>query len=183
MAQNEKRGGAFNVYRLRLPNLPDGLVPDNPDGFVDVVSLLPSEICFAHGLAGAAIVGFCTRLVRQGLTLDPESFRPNRLFINLLHEVIATNAPADPELQMAARQQHTGAVNLLDGRTPTPRGAVPPHDIIGGFQVKDGVIVPSSYQANPNHRLLSQDGLFKLGSKFLHDALMDRLAKVSTPSR
>jgi hypothetical protein len=157
----------FNVYRVRLP--------ERPEEFVDVVSLLPPEVCGNHGLAGEVIAGFCTRLMQQGEKISAETFRPNRPFIDLLHEVIANAAPADPALQAAARQQQTGWVYILDARTPTPQGTVPPHDIMGAFEVRNGAIVAGSYSANQKHRLFSDDGFFKLPDEFLQDALMKRI--------
>jgi hypothetical protein len=167
----ERQRDGFTIYRVRLP--------EKPQEFVDLVSLLPPEVCFAHGLAGEVIAGFCTRLMQQGEKISPETFRPNRPFVNLLREVIANAAPADPALQEAARQQQTGWVYIIDARTPTPQGAVPPHDIMGGFEVKNGMIVAGSYSANQKHQLFSENGFFQMPDKFLQDALMERLFKAA----
>jgi hypothetical protein len=43
------------------------------------------------------------------------------------------------------------------------------------FEVKDGKVVPGSYQASPNHWLLTADGFFRLGS-FLNERLQQELA-------
>jgi hypothetical protein len=51
-----------------------------------------------------------------------------------------------------------GWVYIIDQRTPTPGGQVPPEDIIGAFEVKDGDILPGSYRASPNHMILSPNG-------------------------
>jgi hypothetical protein len=40
-------------------------------------------------------------------------------------------------------------VYLLDARTPDPSGRVPPHDIIGAFDVRDGALVTGSYRHAP----------------------------------
>jgi hypothetical protein len=66
---------------------------------------------------------------------------------------------------------------MIDGRTPTPRGDVPPHVVVGGFEVRDGMIVSNSYQANPNHQILSADGLFRLPPE-LHKRLMETITPV-----
>jgi hypothetical protein len=173
--QTERRGDGFNIYRVRLP--------ERPEEFVDAVSLLPAEICFTHGLVGEVIAGFCTRLIQQGEKISPEVFRPNRPFINLLHEVVAINAPAVPELQAAARRQQTGWVYILDGRTLTPQGTVPAHDIIGAFEVRGGAIVPESYSANPKHLLFSSQGFFQLSTTSLQNALLERLIKAVTKGK
>jgi hypothetical protein len=49
---------------------------------------------------------------------------------------------------------------MLDGRTPSPNGAVPPEDVMGAVAVRAGKLVPGSYHHNPNHRLLTSDGFF-----------------------
>jgi hypothetical protein len=151
----------FHVYRVRIG-----------EGFEDVVSLLPESRVFEKGLAPEAIMG----ALAGGDDAAPlaERFRPHRPFVDLLHDVIATHAPDLPGLLQAAREQGSGWVYVIDDRTPTPEGNVPPHDILGGFEVTDGVVVPGSYQANPNHRLLSSDGIFKLEPR-LREHLMKRL--------
>lgn len=107
-------------------------------------------------------------------TVTVANFRPNKPFVDLLHGVIAAQGPELPALQAEARRQVSGWIYVIDGRTPTPDGEVPPHDIIGVFEVKTGAIVPNSYQANPNHRILSADGLFRL-EPTLHERLMERV--------
>jgi len=115
---------------------------------VDVVTLLPPEVFSKWGIANETIVGFYTKPVAEGTHIDAATFRPNKAFVDLLHDVIKTNAPEVPEFQTAARRQHTGWVYILDARTRTPAREVPAHDIIGSFEVRDGAIVPNSYSAN-----------------------------------
>jgi hypothetical protein len=79
-------------------------------------------------------------------------------------------------LQAEARRQHTGWLYVIDARTPTPAREVPAYDIIGAFEVREGTVVPQSYQPNGNHRLFSSNGLFKLDST-LHEKLMNRVIK------
>ena len=76
------------------------------------------------------------------------------------------------------RYEADGWVYLIDGRTRTPGGAVPPEDIIGAFEVRGGRIVPGSYQAGPRHRILSRDGFFRL-SPDLEAALLEELANLA----
>jgi hypothetical protein len=154
----------LNVYRVRMP-----------DGLKDVVSLLPMEAGFSEGLAPEAIVGVSTLLLDRGQKMTPENFVRNRVFVEFLHDVIARCGPEIPALQAEAREQGDGCVFMIDGRTPDPQGNVPPHDIIGAFEVKAGGIVSGSYKANHNHVLLSQDGFFQLDA-MLFERLMDELA-------
>jgi hypothetical protein len=162
---------SFYGYRVRFP-----------DGFQDVVSLLPHDIVFASGLAGEVIVGGCKQLLEKGDSITDANFRPNRRFLDLLHDVIATEAPTLPDFQAEARRQHTGWIYVIDARTPTPAGEVPPYDIIGAFEVINGTVVQQSYQPNDNHRLFSSDGIFKLEPR-LHEKLMERLMKQATESQ
>jgi hypothetical protein len=123
-----------------------------------VLSILsPDEVAALGELPGQAIAGI---LVGDAWSL--EAFRPNRVFVDFMHEVLRTFGPDDPGLQRAAAEQGDGFVAILDGRTPTPQGAVPPEDIIGGFDVRDGRIVPGSYRASPNHRVFTARGLVQL---------------------
>jgi len=123
----------FHVYRVK-----------SPEGFRDVVSLLPDDVVFVSGLAGEAIVGHCTQLLEKGVSITDVNFQPNKLFVDLLHDVIATEGPEPPALQAEARRQHTGRVYVIDARTPTPAGHVPPYDIIGGsVQPVDATIAAS----------------------------------------
>jgi hypothetical protein len=157
------RNKAFYVYRVQLP-----------DGPRDIVSLLPHDVVFASGLASAAVVGGCTQLFDEAGSITEANFQPNRGFVDLLHDVIATEAPTLPALRAEARRQFAGWVYLIDARTPTPGGEVPPHDIIGAFEVRDGALVPRSYRPNARHRLFSSNGLFRL-EPALHERLMQRL--------
>jgi hypothetical protein len=165
------RGAGFYVYRVSLP-----------EGFKDVVSPVAHDTAFQSGIAGEAIVGVCTELLEKDEPVTVANFRANKRFVDLLHSVIAEHAPRSQGLQASARRQGTGWVYLVDARTPTPAGQVPPHDIIGAFDVRDGEIVPASYQANASHRILSSDGLFKL-EPTLHDQLMLRVTNADTTSQ
>jgi hypothetical protein len=156
----------YHVYRVSLP-----------EGLRDVVSLLPEEIVFASGLKLPAIVGVCTELVSAAVPLSSNSLRPNPEFVKLVHEIIASNGPGLPELQAAATEQVNGWVYVIDARTPTPAGDVPPEDILGRFEVNDGRLVSGSYQPSPNHQVWSSRGLFKLDDR-LQVRLLERLREI-----
>jgi hypothetical protein len=145
---------AYYVYRVQRPG-----------GLEDVVSLLPPDIVFGTAFSGAAIVGRCVKLLEKGESITDANFRPNRYFVELLHDIVATETLTLPDFQAAARRQHTGWVYVLDLRTPTPAGEVPPHDIIGAFEVRDGAVVEDSYQPSANHRRFSSEGIFKLDER------------------
>jgi hypothetical protein len=148
-----------------------------PEGEKHYVTLLTPEQMSSHGLNPEAIVGELSRPLPAGEPITPEVFARNRVFVEFLHAIIARRGPSLPGLIAEARRQGEGWVYLIDQRTGTPDGAVPPEDIIGVFEVRGGEIVPGSYQACPNHRILSPGGFFQL-SEDLQAALMEELANV-----
>ncbi len=151
-----------------------------PDGVKDYVTCLPQEQVFAHGLPPEAILGVLLRPLGEGEAITPDVFARNRAFVDFLHAVVARRAPGLPGLRAEARRQGDGWVYIIDQRTRTPQGPVPPEDIVGVFAVKGGEVVPGSYQRNPNHRLLSADGFFRLGAE-LQACLLEELANRAEP--
>ena len=122
-----------------------------------VISLMPPGAAFLKGLPEIGILGSF-----QGEVVGEDNFRPNAAFIEYMHKAIAEHGPRDPDLLEAAIRAREGWLYIIDGRTPNPSGEVPPHDVIGGFQLSIGKIVEKSYQPNPNHRLFTKDGLTQL---------------------
>jgi len=145
-----------------------------PGGLREYVSCLPHEHVFAHGLAPEAIIGVLLRKLKPGEAITPEVFARNRVFVDFMHEVIARRGPELPGLIAEARLQREGWVYIIDQRTRTPQGEVPPEDIVGCFQAKDGVVIPASYQRSPRHLILSADGFFQLGRE-LQACLLEEL--------
>lgn len=146
-----------------------------PDGMVAYVTLASPEEAARRGLVTQEIIGQLFDLNRAGGPFDPDNFGRNKVFVDFMHGVIEKHGPAVPKLVDAAKVQGNGWVYIVDGRTPTPQGPVPAEDVVGGFQVDDGAIVPGSYQANPNHRILSRHGFFQL-EPMLQQRLLDELA-------
>jgi hypothetical protein len=142
------------------------------EGAKHYVTLTSARTAFSVGLIPEAIVGL---LERPDEPIAPGNFAANSVFRRFLADVIARNGPDDPDMQAAAAQQGQGYVAVIDQRTPTPGDQVPPEDIMGVFEVRDGKVVPGSYQASPNHRLLTADGFFRLG-RFLDERLQQELA-------
>jgi hypothetical protein len=146
-----------------------------PDGKVAYVTLASPEDAGRRGLVSQEIIGQLLDAQRADDLFAPDNFARNRVFVDFLHEVIRKHGLSVPNLIAAARKQADGWVYIIDGRTPTPEGPVPPEDILGGFEVSQGEVVPDSYRANPNHRLLSQHGFFQL-DPVLQARLLDELA-------
>ncbi|HET6425937.1 MAG TPA: hypothetical protein VFG20_19760 [Planctomycetaceae bacterium] len=152
---------------------------DTPDGPTDYITLIAPEIVFSQGLTGEAIIGALLRPLEPGETITPDLFARNKMFVEFLHDVIARHAPMQRGCIEEASRLQEGWIYIIDRRTPTPDGAVPPEDILGAFQVSDGIVVPQSYQSNPNHQILSDKGFFQLNTG-LQKCLLDELAKNSS---
>jgi hypothetical protein len=145
---------------------------------VQIVSLLaPPEIEQLGGIPGEAVVGQLLTPPAAGHAPDPASFRVNVRFVEFLHLVIARWAPKEPQFAAAAKRQRDGWVYILDGRTPTPQGNVPPEDIIGAFEVQGGEVVTDSYQAFPEHRVFTERGAVQL-TPFLRERFFYELTQL-----
>ena len=128
-------------------------------------------------LAPQAIIGQVTSSREAGDSLTPETFVANRGFHELLHAVVERHAPSTPSFADDARRQRDGWIYVIDQRTPTPGGRVPPEDVIGGFEVRAGHVVARSYQPIPAHRLMTERGFFQLGLE-LEQCLLTELAQL-----
>jgi hypothetical protein len=154
----------------------------SPEDSFQVLSVLhPDDVKSLGRLPNEAIAGLINRNLSTGDRISVEQFRPNPVFIRFMHDVIKSFGPDDPELQQAAVQQRKGWIYIIDLRTPEgPQGRVPPEDIIGGFEVKNGRIVRDSYSINDKHLVFSEHGLVQL-SPFLHKALTRELKRLKAP--
>jgi hypothetical protein len=132
------------------------------EGPEDLVTFLPPEETFTSGLIPEAIVGVLKAPIKEGEAITPENFVRNKVFNDFMHEFIAQVGPELKGLKAEARRQGEGRVYLIDARTATPEGQVPPQDIFGSFLVKAGQLVAGTYNRNPKHVLLSKDGFFRL---------------------
>jgi len=120
----------MHIYVARIPG----------EGMQNIVSALPEENGFVQGLVPQAIVGKLLKRSDDGAIVTPANFVRNKEFVEFLHEVIGRYGPELPGLLAEAKRLGRGRVFVIDGRTPTPQGDVPPHDIIGAFQVEGGVV-------------------------------------------
>jgi hypothetical protein len=150
---------------------------ENPDGAKYYVTCLPVEQLCVRGLAPEAIIGVLLRPLKPDEVITPAVFVQNRVFVDFLHRVIARHGPELPGVIAEAGRQRDGWVYVIDQRTRTPQGAVPPEDIIGAFEVRGGQVVPDSYLPFPSHMILTEDGFFRLGAE-LQALLLQELANL-----
>jgi hypothetical protein len=151
---------------------------DTPEGPKDYVTCLSRDHVARHGLPAEAIIGALQRPLESGEAITPSVFARNRAFVEFMHSVIARRGPELPGLIAEARRQGEGWVYVVDQRTPTPQDAVPPEDIVGAFEIRNGQVVPGSYRASPGHMILSANGFFRLGSE-LQPCLLEELAALA----
>jgi hypothetical protein len=155
---------------------------DTPDGTKDYLTLLPPDVVSSQGLAPVAIVGVLLRSLQPEESTTPQVFARNRIFVDFMHDVIARCAPQQLGCQAEARRLGEGWIYIVDQRTPTPQGPVPPEDIIGAIQVKGGTVVLGSYRASDKHMILSSRGFFQLDPE-LRECLLRELAARNSESR
>lgn len=140
-------------------------VVDVAGGTKHYVSPLPTHVTESTGLQPYAIYGRLTRELKDGEAISPKVFTPNPAFVDFLHTFIAEYAPKDTLFRKEVERSEDGWVYVIDARTPTPDGDVPPEDIIGGFQVEDGELVPESYNGNTKYVVLTEHGFTRLTDK------------------
>ncbi|MGH7560986.1 MAG: hypothetical protein ACRENB_08195 [Gemmatimonadales bacterium] len=163
-----------------MPTLPVSVARvHGPEGAIDYVTLTPPDSLAARGLDPATILGRLHTPVQPDHPITPAAFEPNAAFAELLQAVISRDGPDQPGLCDEARRIGEGRVYVIDRRTPTPEGPVPPEDIFGVFAVRDGTVVTGSYRPSPSHRLLSDHGFFRL-DEGLEACLLRELAARST---
>lgn len=146
-------------------------------GQVYVTLSNPQDMC-RRGLISEEIIGQLISPIDLDAPLSPDNFGRNPVFVDFLHKVIKKHGPSTAGLIAAARKQGEGLVVIIDGRTPTPDGQVPPEDILGAFEVRSGEIVPDAYHPNLNHRILTKDGFFRLDS-MLQESLLHELSALA----
>ena len=147
----------------------------------EVVSILSPDMVFEHGLCTEAIMGEVRADPAGRRELTPEAFRQNPAFVAFLWELISNQIFAVEGIRHAAQQQGEGFVYIIDARTPDPQGEVPPVDVIGGVEVQSGALVAGSYQHNPNHRLLTENGFFRLPDELESILQTDLRARCARP--
>jgi len=152
-----------------------------PDGPKDYVALIPPDVAFEKGLPPEAVVGVLLETMEAGNEIRPENFVRNRVFVDFLHSVVARYGPDQPDCLAEAARLGDGWVYVIDQRTPTPSGAVPPEDVIGAFQVANGGVIPGSYEPSPAHRILSANGFLQLSDDLLERLLAELAARDAGP--
>jgi hypothetical protein len=157
----------FRLIQIRgLPLMWVFDIDDEDDPYLQALSpLSPEEVNQIGGLKGEAIVGFFKQV---------EGFIPNEIFLDFMHDIIAIEAPKNIDLQEAAKKRQEEWLYIIDNRCPLSYEDAETEDIIGAFEVKDGIIIPDSYCPNGNYYVHGENGLFQLPN-YLYEALIQAL--------
>ncbi|QDT44722.1 hypothetical protein Pan241w_48380 [Gimesia alba] len=137
------------------------------------VSPLSHDLGFTTGLPSEAIMG---ELTNGPENITPEFFQQNTQFLEFLAGVIGKHAIHCPGLIAETERQQNGYVFILDRRTPTPEDGVPPEDIIGYVEIKNGQML--QFHSSPNYRIFTKDGFMKL-ERWMHERLLEELKIVA----
>lgn len=102
------------------------------------------------------------------------TFSPNPVFVEFLHDFIRCEASQDPELQEIARKKLEGRIYIIDDRAPEGSGgSPPPQDVVGTFKVAEGEM--KSYHPNDTYEIYNERrGLIRLRGN-LHQKLINAL--------
>jgi hypothetical protein len=96
--------------------------------------------------------------------IEKTGSEPNPSFTEVMHHAIAAAGTLHPDSHIAAGAPKNGDIEgwvyLIDPRTPTTEGSVPPSDILGSFKVdcETQTVVKESYRPNETYQLLSGQG-------------------------
>jgi hypothetical protein len=151
-------------------------------GEVCYLAALPHDVVFRAGLPWQAVVGEALMGAKDVMADRPEGlqyerFKANPEFARFLHWVLAKHAPRCPSIVLEAGRQRNGYVYIVDMRTPTPAGPVPPSDIIGAVEVQNGEV--TSYQGSPQYEPFGRSGLMQL-EHWLEARFKEELSALAT---
>ena len=102
-----------------------------------------------------------------------DNFVVNLAFIKFLHEVIKHRGSEDPELIAVAQEQGEG-MGIMADRRCIKAGNLEREDVIGAFEIKNGKIIPESYEENESYEVNSEKGFMILGS-WLEGVLLEEI--------
>jgi hypothetical protein len=189
-SESKNEEGLVHFYSLDDEVLGKLLKPLIPVGDKDPAKTfrygasLISQLQNYKSLIPESIIGWTNSTTPESVHLD---FREQSAFLKFLHNTIATyvdNYERCQYLRTKAKLFKSGWMHIEDERALIPLGRTPdPDDIIGYCLVRDGKIIPGSYQAMPTHRLFSHLGEFRLPDpiyRFVLSKLIERLERANT---
>ncbi len=140
--------------------------------------LTPDEVQ-AQGLPTEAVLGEVNPH-RPDMTV--EDFVPNAAFLEFLGHIIQTHAAALPSLQKQAARVRNGSVYVVDWRRVHQGGQPPFEDVIGWLAVRQGELIPQSYNPNPSYQIISAHGPMEL-EPLLEEKLLEAARRLEPAPR
>jgi hypothetical protein len=133
---------------LELPKLSDSSA-------VIIATWLKPELVSRIGLPRESICGFLTK---PNDCVVPDKFIEYAGFFEAIHNICKERL--DPQLtEFASRTSERRAV-LIDQRSPDVNAEIPTEDIIGTYEIENGLV--GEFTANPNYRLVTSKGCMQL---------------------
>lgn len=115
------------------------------------------ELEVIGGVPTEVVVG---KLIDPSESLSTENFGRNRRFVDYMHSIVEQWAPTIEEVESRAKRIGNGKIPIYDRRSALKGLKPTERDILGWFEVEDGRILEDSYQANDEHRILDETGMF-----------------------
>lgn len=82
----------------------------------------------------------------------------NPAFVEFFHKTMLVFAELAPAIPASAQDDFMYIVDERCKNPDTPEK----HDIIGSFEIEDGMLVKETYQPNKHYQFISEQGLFRL---------------------
>ena len=154
LSHSKETPGEENVYLV-------GMLEDGVEKLY--LSILHPGDIDQNSIPPEAIVGRLKEQNPPGQSpFTPGNIIVNSVFVAFLQDVVRRRGAEDPELIISARMRKEGMGLMLDRRC-VEKGNIEFEDLIGAFEIKDGKIVPESYQENEHYEVVSKDGFMTLG--------------------
>jgi len=156
--KEEEKGGIINVTGS-----------NNEEMYL--YSILPEDFISENGLLSVAVVGqFMDSERDENGSLVVDSFQGNPDFVHLFHEMLdSLGRHSEALLEKLPEHDEGSWVYLIDQRVKDKGAKTDPKNIIGGYKVEDGKL--GEYAGNPNHVLLTEEGIFQIGAKLKSDLI------------
>jgi hypothetical protein len=108
-------------------------------------------------LSAKSILGF---VINPALPVSFDNVKINPTFIDHFHKTIIFFAQFNDGIIQLVEQQQNGFVYIKDQRNKDAE--ITQEDIVGSFEVKDGVLIHDSYVPNTAYKFISDKGGFEL---------------------
>ena len=166
---------ARNARSFGLPDHLYYLVRKTEKEQIYYLSILPGVLIRDNPNAFAAIAG---KFLQDPNKYENPQFIENETFVEMMHKTIVDGLLTYEDLVDRMRAGVEKYIYLIDKRTPSPQGEVPPEDIYGCIEmVEDGSI---DYTPNPNYKIYGKNGFFYLCRPVMYDIIRNSLLVINS---